>query len=125
MKYFRNLFFILIAFTPVFMFSQTGEVQDSKNIAVMNLTPRNVSEVEASVVSGRISIALKQTGKFTIIERELMSKLLEEQQLQQTGCIESECMAEVDKLLSVRQIVGGSVSKTGNLYVIEARVFIK
>jgi len=87
MNFFRNLIFILIAFTPVFMFSQTGEVQDSKNIAVMNLTPRNVSEVEASVVSDRIRIALKQTGKFTVIERELMSKLLEEQQLRQAGCI--------------------------------------
>lgn len=123
MKYFRNSFFILIAFTPVFMFSQTGEVQDSKNIAVMNLTPRDLSEVEASVVSDRISIALKQTGKFTVIERELMSKLLEEQQLQQTGCIESECMVKVGELLNVEQIVGGSVSKTGNLYVIGAKVF--
>lgn len=123
MNFFRNSFFILIALTPVFMFSQTVEEHDSKNIAVMNLTPRNVSEVEASVVSDRIRIALKQTGKFTVIERELMSKLLEEQQLQQTGCIESECMAEVGKLLSVRQVVGGSISKIGNLYVIEAKVF--
>jgi len=32
-------------------------------------------------------------------------------------------MAEVGELLSVRQIVGGSISKIGNLYVIGAKVF--
>ena len=122
MKFFRNLFFILIAFTPVFMFSQTGEVQDSKNIAVMNLTPRDLSEVEESVVSGRISITLKQTGKFTVIERELMSKLLGEQQLQQTGCTDSECLVEVGQLLAVEKMAGGCISKIGNLYVIEAKI---
>jgi len=92
------------------------------NIAVLNFTARNVTEVEAQVVSDRIRIAMKNTGKFTIIERNLMDKLLGEQRFQQSGCVESGCMVEVGKLLSVKQIVGGSVSRVGSQLVVEAKL---
>jgi len=92
------------------------------NIAVLNFIARNVTEVEAQVVSDRIRIAMKNTGKFTIIERNLMDKLLGEQRFQQSGCVESGCMVEVGKLLSVKQIVGGSVSRIGSQLVVEAKL---
>jgi TolB-like protein len=105
----------------VALFVQNSFAQMS-NIAVLNFTARNVSEVEAQVVSDRIRIAMKNTGKFTIIERNLMDKLLGEQQFQQSGCVESGCMVEVGKLLSVKQIVGGSVSRIGSQLVVEAKL---
>ncbi len=92
------------------------------NIAVLNFTARDVTNIEAQVVSDRIRIALKNTGSFTVIERNLMDRLLGEQSLQQSGCTESDCMVEVGKLLSVKQIVGGSLSKIGNQLVIEAKL---
>ncbi len=92
------------------------------NIAVLNFTARDVTDVEAQVVSDRIRIALKNSGKFTVIERNLMDKLLNEQKFQQSGCTESGCMAEVGELLSVRQIVGGSVSKMGKQFTVEAKL---
>jgi TolB-like protein len=107
--------------TGVAFFVQNSYAQTS-NIAVLNFTARNVTEVEAQVVSDRLRIAMKNTGKFTIIERNLMDKLLNEQRFQQSGCVESGCMVEVGKLLSVKQIVGGSVSRVGSQLVVEAKL---
>jgi curli biogenesis system outer membrane secretion channel CsgG len=107
--------------TGVAFFVQNSYAQTS-NIAVLNFTARNVTEVEAQVVSDRLRIAMKITGKFTIIERNLMDKLLNEQRFQQSGCVESGCMVEVGKLLSVKQIVGGSVSRVGSQLVVEAKL---
>lgn|GEM_PF-1624394 len=107
--------------TVVALFIQNSFAQMS-NIAVLNFTARNVNEVEAQVVSDRIRIAMKNTGKFTIIERNLMDKLLNEQRFQQSGCVESGCMVEVGKLLSVKQIVGGSISRVGAQLVVEAKL---
>ncbi|MFH1249609.1 MAG: PEGA domain-containing protein [bacterium] len=92
------------------------------NIAVLNFTARDVTGTEAQVVSDRIRIALQKSSDFTVIERNLMDRLLKEQSLQQSGCTESDCMVEVGKLLSVKQIVGGSLSKMGNQLIIEAKL---
>lgn len=119
MGYNRQRLFLLFAFFILF-FPLFGQSQT--NIAVLNFTARDVTKTEAQVVSDRIRIAMKNTGKFTIIERNLMDKLLNEQQFQQSGCVESGCMVEVGKLLSVKQIVGGSVSRVGSKLVIEAKL---
>lgn len=115
----HNCFSKILTIASIFLiqlvFAQT-------NIAVLNFTARDVTDVEAQVVSDRIRIALKNSGKFTVIERNLMDKLLNEQKFQQSGCTESGCMAEVGELLSVRQIVGGSVSKMGKQFIVEAKL---
>ena len=99
MSYNRQRLFLLFSFFILF-FPLFGQSQT--NIAVLNFTARDVTKTEAQVVSDRIRIAMKNTGKFTIIERNLMDKLLNEQQFQQSGCVESGCMVEVGKLLSVK-----------------------
>ena len=39
-----------------------------------------------------------------------------------SGCTSSECMVEVGQILGVQSMVGGSVSKVGNLYSIDLRL---
>ncbi|MFA4906650.1 MAG: PEGA domain-containing protein [archaeon] len=114
----KSLIFIL--FTCEILFTQV--VENNKNIAVLNFTSRGTTDIEAQVVSDRIRINLKQSGKLIIVERELVDKVLSEQKFQQSGCVESACMVEVGKMLAVKQIVGGSLSKMGNRYTIEAKL---
>lgn len=92
------------------------------NIALLKFEGRGIDNTEASIISDRLRVELRQTNKFNMIEREMMAKILEEQSFQLGGCTESECMVEVGQLLSVEKMVGGSISKIGNLYVIEARI---
>lgn len=52
----------------------------------------------------------------------MMDDILKEQGFQQTGCVSKECIVEVGQLIGVEHIVGGSISKLGELYSVFARI---
>jgi tetratricopeptide (TPR) repeat protein len=52
----------------------------------------------------------------------MMEEILQEQGFQQSGCTSNECIVEVGRLIGVEKIVGGSISKVGNLYSVSARI---
>jgi curli biogenesis system outer membrane secretion channel CsgG len=56
---------------------------------------------------------LVKTGKFIVVEREKMQKLLEEQKLGQSGAIDPNTAAEVGKILGLNAIMTGSISQFG------------
>lgn len=92
------------------------------NIAVLELSPKGLSETEASILSDRLRAELFKQGGFKVIEREMMDQILQEQGFQQTGCTTDECIVQVGRLIGVEQMVGGSVSKFGNMYSISTRI---
>ena len=92
------------------------------HIAVLKLDSKGVSETEASILTDRLRTELFQTEKFIVLEREKMDEILVEQGFQLSGCTSNECIVEAGKLIGVQQIVGGSVSKFGNIYSISARL---
>jgi len=51
-----------------------------------------------------------------------MEEVLKEQGFQQTGCITDECMVRVGRLIGVQKIIGGSISKVGNIYSVSSRI---
>ncbi len=52
----------------------------------------------------------------------MLDKIIEEQKFQLSGCTSDECLVELGQIANVEQIVGGSISKLGNLYTISARL---
>lgn len=56
---------------------------------------------------------LAKSGKFIVVERDKMDKLLDEQKLGQTGAINPATAAKVGKILGLNAIVTGSVSQFG------------
>lgn len=80
-------------------------------IAIMELQPVGASEVEASALTDRLREELLRTGQFTMVDRSQMEAILEEQAFQQTGCTEQECVVQVGKILGVRKIVAGKLTK--------------
>jgi TolB-like protein len=92
------------------------------NIAVVDLRGYGISEMDALALTNRLTTELFKMGIFTVLEREKMQDILNEQGFQQSGCTTSECLVEAGKLLNVQQIVGGSVSKIGEFYTIELRM---
>jgi hypothetical protein len=58
-----------------------------------------------------------------LVDRSQMNKILDEQALQQTGCTTSECAVQVGKILGVRKIVTGRVTKIEDtLWLISAQM---
>ena len=56
------------------------------------------------------------------LEREMMEEVLKEQGFQQSGCSTDECMVQIGRLIGVQKIIGGSISKVGNIYSVSSRI---
>ncbi len=91
-------------------------------IAVVDFEGLDVSKSEARALTNRLMIELHRTNKFKVLEREMLDKIIEEQKFQLSGCNNDQCLVELGQLANVQQIVGGSISKVGDVYSISARL---
>ena len=91
-------------------------------IAVMDLVAQDVTPAVSATVSDLLHNNLFNTGKFVVLDRANMDKILKEQAFQKTGCTTTECAVEVGKILNVQEMVVGSVSKLGDKYYINVRL---
>jgi TolB-like protein len=91
-------------------------------IAVTNFAANGVSNQETIALTNRLMVELFRTSKFTILEREMLSQILDEQKFQMSGCTSNECLVQIGQLANVQQIVGGNVSKVGNVFSITSRL---
>ncbi len=92
------------------------------HIAVVNLKAEGVSNQESSALTGRLASELFRTGKYVVLEREMLDKILDEQKFQLSGCSTNECLVQVGQLANVQQIVGGNISKVGKVFSVDARM---
>jgi len=56
------------------------------------------------------------------MERVLMKDILKEQNVQLAGCTSNDCAVEVGKIVGVKQIIGRSISKVGDVYSMFVRI---
>ena len=66
-----------------------------------------------SAVSDIIITELAKTGKFVVVERDKLNKIMEEQKLQASGAIDARTAVNVGKILGLNAIVTGAVSEFG------------
>jgi TM2 domain-containing membrane protein YozV len=101
----------------------TPPVPEKTAVAVLQFEPRNISQAEAVILSDRLRAELVATNHFNVLEREQMDKILKEQKLQLTGaCSDASCLVKVGQLMAVTKMMGGTISKIGNTYTVQARV---
>jgi TolB-like protein len=92
-------------------------------IAVLNLDAVGASDVEASALSDRLREELLRVGKFSLVERQRLDAVLQEQSLQQVSCTGQQCAVEAGRLLGVKKIVTGRATKLGeNSWQVSAQV---
>ena len=109
----RLIILTLIQFT--ILFSQT-------QIAVVDFAALGVSDDDSRALTNRLMIEMHRTNKFTVLEREMLDKIIEEQKFQLSGCNSDQCLVELGQIANVQQIVGGSISKVGYIFTITARL---
>src|ERR1035437_1147788 len=99
--------------------------QESKKPMVAVL-PFSSRVLDTRAIDGLVSAMgseLINTGAFRVMERSQMDGILKEQGFQQSGaCDGQECAIEVGKLLSVDQMVLGTIAKVGSTYTLTARL---
>ncbi|MFC1620162.1 CsgG/HfaB family protein [Candidatus Neomarinimicrobiota bacterium] len=104
-------------------YDPVDEQAEKLNVAVIDLDAISISVTEAVTLTNRLRVELFRTGRFMVLERSKMNEILDEQGFQETGCTTSDCLVEVGQLLNMQQMVSGSVSKFGEVYSIELRIF--
>lgn len=121
----KKLIFILpmAVLAAVLPAAAQDKVQEKTAVAVLQFEPRNISQAEAVILSDRLRAELVATNHFNVLEREQMDKILREQKLQLTGaCSDASCLVKVGQLMAVTKMMGGTISKIGNTYTVQARV---
>lgn len=74
------------------------------------------------IVAEWLITALVREGRFEVVERRLLQKILEEQKLVMTGVVDENSATQLGKLLGVKVIISGSVMKFQNIIEVNARI---
>jgi len=114
------LIFVLIAFSE----EKAQKIKRIDNyIAVFDL--ETIGEVKKDLskpLTESISLEVVKSGKYEVIERSNMDKILQEQKFQQSVCTSTECVVEVGQLLGVGKVIMGSVSIVGKTYYLSLKL---
>ncbi len=99
--------------------AQTG---NKPTIAVIDFEGFGVAEPEVATLTDRFRANLAQVGPYTLIERGVMEQILQEQDIQLTGCTTDKCAVEVGQLLGTQFMLAGSIGKVGSTWTVNMRV---
>ena len=92
------------------------------NVAVADLSAQGVSASDAAVITDMIRSVIVKFGKFNVVEKANMDRILSEQAFQQTGCTSAECAVKLGKLLNAQGIVVGTFGKLLGRYLVSVRL---
>lgn len=91
---------------------QGAKEQNGKElIAVLDLDIIGSSKEQSAVLSNQLRAELLKTGRYTMVDRAQLDRILSEQALQQQICTDPQCAVRAGKILGVRKVVTGSVTK--------------
>lgn len=98
--------------------------QNQKNkIAIMEFVDMqgNVSNL-GKYISEELTTRLYRTGKFEVIERQLLDKIIQEQKISLSGIVDENSAVELGKILGVDAIATGTIGDLGISVKINARL---
>ncbi len=75
-----------------------------------------------TIVAEWFTTAMVREGRFDVIERRMLEKILGEQKLALSGVVDAESATQIGKLLGVKVIISGSVMKLKDVVEINARI---
>jgi len=106
---------LLSVILSLLLFFSFSDAQLKKRVAVSVFEDRSGSGYNhlGSGVADMLTTALVKSGKFIVIERQELEKVLEEQKLGESGLVTPESAPKVGKLLGAELFVVGSVSEFG------------
>ncbi|MEL1232802.1 MAG: CsgG/HfaB family protein [Candidatus Neomarinimicrobiota bacterium] len=100
--------------------SAQGDFNGSQTIAIFDFTGNGVSDDVVNTLTDRLRSEMIRFDNISVVERKRIDAVLEEQQIQLSGCADK-CLIEVGKLVGSSSIIVGSIGKVGSYYTINAR----
>lgn len=74
------------------------------------------------IVAEWLVTALVKEGRFDVVERRLLKKIIAEQQLSESGVLDRETTAQLGKVLGVKVVVSGSVMQIQDVIEVNSRI---
>lgn len=112
----KKFLFLLVFFNGV-LFSETQKV-----LAILNIEPKEgVSEEVSEFVSERLRIEVFKIGKYRLVERQKINKVLEEQKMVLLS-ENDDYLRKVGGLLSADEIMIGSLSYLSGIYYLNVKI---
>lgn len=106
---------ILLLFIAALVLSLTASAQLKKRIAISRFEDRSGSGWHGlgSGVADMLATALVKSGKFAVIERQELDKIVDEQKLGQSGLVTAQTAPKVGQLLGAELFVVGAITECG------------
>ncbi|HEX9933732.1 MAG TPA: CsgG/HfaB family protein [bacterium] len=92
------------------------------NVAVLDFEAKNISRENAEALTDLLRTELFNTGRFTVVERQKIQKILEEQKFQMSGLTDTDEVTQIGRLLNVKKIMIGTITKLGGTHIINTRI---
>lgn len=127
MKSRPHFYQFLFALLLMFMIPPTnvyGEFKKTK-IAVLDFALRGdnfKTKDLGGIVAEWFTTTLVKDGRFEVVERALLQKIIQEQKLGMTGLIDKKSSAELGKILGVKTIITGSILQLQDIIDVNARI---
>ncbi|MDK9709428.1 MAG: FlgO family outer membrane protein [Desulforhopalus sp.] len=123
MRKFTNtlLFLLFVSLIPLQAFADFSKTK----IAVLDfqLQGENFDNKDmGTIVAEWFITAMVREGRFDVVERRMLEKILGEQKLAMTGIVDANSATQIGKLLGVKVIITGSVMKLREVTEINARI---
>jgi hypothetical protein len=92
-------------------------------IAVMRFESFSIDSGVSMVITDIFTNKIQANGKYRVMERSQINKILSEQGFQSSGaCNSTECAVEIGRLLSIDKMFIGSIGKLGESWFINIRI---
>ena len=106
------------------LMKRSGDQKTGKiTVAVLDFSPRGISNLEAQTLTDRFATEINKTGAAILVDRNVVNEVMQEQGYTQAECSSEECAAEVGAMLGVQFMISGSLGKLGETYTIDAKMF--
>ncbi len=115
------LFFAILVVAP---FCASAEFSKTK-IAVLDFQLQGEdfdNKDMGTIVAEWFITAMVREGRFDVVERRMLEKILNEQKLAMSGVVDASSATQIGKLLGVKVIISGSVMKLKEVTEINARI---
>ncbi len=106
----------LILLFQVFVYDLSA--QEKTSVAVLDFVGKNISKDDADILAEFFRSELIKTGKFDVVDRNHIRKILEEQRFQSTGTTDLKSAVKIGKLTNTQYVFVGSYSKLDSLFML-------
>jgi hypothetical protein len=92
--------------------------EETANVAVLDFSAKNVSKDDADILAEFFRSELIKTGRFNVLDRSHIRKILDEQHFQSSGMTDVKNVIKIGKLINAQYVFVGTYSRLDTLFML-------